>query len=549
MGDQAELLFQGGHVWTGAAATDAVAVVGGVIVAVGDEARARRGPGTEVVDLAGRTLIPGFRDGHVHVLEGGAESLTCDLTDAADVAEVQERVRAYAAADGGTGWIVGYSYPPEILPGGVGRADVLDAVVPDRPVALWSGDHHMVWLNSRALEVANITAATPDPARGTVVRDDDGAPVGTLLESAEHLLEGHLPGRSRDDEVRGFELGLARMAAAGLVFAQEAATPPGRVAAYQRVADRGGLSADIDLAFRVDPERWREQVEEFREARHEVDRGAARRHADHVRGGRLTARTVKLFMDGVIEGGTGALLEPYEDAKHDHGLAFWEREELVAAATAMDLAGFELHLHAIGDAAVRSSLDAFAAVAAANGPRDRRSVTAHTHLIHPDDLPRFRELGVTANFEPLWAQANGVMVDLTEPRLGQVRSTWQYPIGSLIRGGAPVSFGSDWPVSSPVPTEGIAVAVTRQTSEGHPPAGWLPQERITLDQALQAYTAGTAWQCRDEGRTGSIEVGRDADLALLGADLRAVPMGELAEVPVLGTWLAGRRVDGEGRPS
>jgi len=549
VGDQAEILFQGGNVWTGAAGTDAVAVGGGVIVALGDEARARRGRRTEVVDLAGRTLVPGFRDGHIHVLEGGAESLTCDLTDAADVVEVQERLRTYAAADGGTGWIVGYSYPPEILPSGVGRADVLDAVVPDRPVALWSGDHHMVWVNTRALEVAGITTATPDPPRGTVVRDDTGAPVGTLLEAAEHLIEEHVPRRTHDDEVRGFELGLARMAAAGLVFAQEAATPTARVAAYQRVADGGGLSADVDLAFRVDPVRWRDQVEEFREAREEVDRGTARRRADHVTGGRLTARTVKLFMDGVIEGGTGALLEPYDDAPHDHGLAFWEQEELVAAATAMDLAGFELHLHAIGDAAVRCSLDGFAAVAAANGPRDRRSVTAHTHLVHPDDLPRFRELGVTANFEPLWAQANGVMVDLTEPRLGAARSTWQYPIGSLIRGGAPVSFGSDWPVSSPVPLEGIEVAVSRQTRDGRPPVGWLPQERITLDQALRAYTAGTAWQCRDEGRTGSIEVGRDADLALLGADLRAVHVSELAEVPVLGTWLAGRRVGGERHSS
>lgn len=538
----ADLLFDGGAVWSGAETTDAVAVRDGTIVALGDEARSRRGPRTEVVDLAGRTLVPGFRDGHIHVLEGGAESLSCDLTDAADVAEVERRLAAYADGQPGDGWIVGYSYPPEILPGGIGLATVLDAVVPDRPVALWSGDHHMVWVNSRALEIAGITVGTADPPRGTILRDERGAPVGTLLEAAEDLLQPYLPARSTADEVRGFEVGLGRLAAAGIVFAQEAATPPERVAAYAEVADRGRLTADVDLALRVDPEGWRAQIPHFLDARREVDAGRARRRADGVPGGRLTARTVKIFVDGVIEGGTGALLEPYVDAPRSRGLSFWEVEELAAAATALDAAGFELHLHAIGDAAIRMALDAIGAAAANNGPRDRRPVTAHTHLVHPDDLPRFAALGVTANFEPLWAQPNPVMTDLTEPRLGPERSTWQYPIASLLRSGARVSFGSDWPVSSPHPLEGIAVAVTRQTPDGQPPGGWLATQRLSLEQALAAYTSGTARQCRDEQRSGTIEPGRDADLTLLGGELLDVPPLQLPDVDVIGTWLAGRRV-------
>ena len=544
MRGDADLLFTGGRVWTGAAPTDAVAVAGGTIAAVGEAARTLRGPSTTVVDLAGRTLLPGFRDGHVHVLEGGAESLACDLTDAADLADIEQRVATYASTHPGDGWIVGYSYPPEVLPGGVGHAAVLDALVPHRPVALWSGDHHMVWVNTRAMQVAGIDAGTPDPPRGTVVRDEGGAPVGTLLESAAHLLDGHVPRPTVDDEARGFAIGLARLAAVGVVFAQEAATPPARVAAYQRVADDGGLVADVDLAFRADPERWRDQVEAFVQARAEVDAGRRRRRTqDGVPGGRLTARTVKLFLDGVIEGGTGALLRPYEDAPPSRGLRFWEDDELVAAAVAFDRAGFALHMHAIGDAAVRQALDTVAAVAARNGPRDRRPVTAHTHLVHPDDLPRFGALGVTANLEPLWAQPNGVMVDLTEPRLGPERSRWQYPMGSLVRSGARVSFGSDWPVSSPVPLEGIAVAVTRQTVDGAPPGGWLPDQRLSLEQALTAYTVGTARQCGDEGRTGVISPGRDADLVVVGADLAEVAPLDLPTVPVVGTWLAGRRTD------
>lgn len=550
-----EWLFTNGAIWTGAAPTDAVGVVDGRIVTLGDEARAARTARTTTVDLAGRTLVPGFRDGHIHVLDGGVESLSCDLTDAADMEEVLARVRAHAAAHplGATGrgsgvgavpsdWLLGYSYPPEVLPGGIGRAEVLDAVVDDRPVALWSGDHHMVWCNSVALAVAGIDAATADPPRGTVVRDGAGQPVGTLLEAAEDLLHPHLPERTLDQMVDGLSAGLSRMAAAGLVFGQEAATPADRVPAYHRLADAGLLTADLDLAWRLEPARWRDQVGEFKDARTEVDRGRARRRGDGVPGGRLTGRTVKVFVDGVIEAGTGALLAPYEDAAHSHGLTFWERPELEAAALALDRAGFELHLHAIGDAAVRLALDTFAHVATKNPPRTRHPVTAHTHLVHPDDLPRFGALGVTANFEPLWAQPNGVMVDLTEPRLGVARSDWQYPIGTLVRRGAPVSFGSDWPVSSLVPMEGIAIAVTRQTETGDPPGGWLPDQRITLGEALTTYTVGTARQCGDDEDTATIEVGRRADLTLLDQNLADVAPSDLATVGVAGTWREGTPV-------
>jgi predicted amidohydrolase YtcJ len=553
----ADLLFVDGHVWTGeptaTGATrpvDAVAVIDGRIVALGHDARALRGVGTEVIDLAGGSLLPAFRDGHLHPLAGGAESLDCDLVDAADIDEVLARLAAFATAEPELAWVIGWGYPPEILPGGIGRADVLDAVVAGRPVALWSSDHHMVWCNSRALEVAGITAGTPDPARGTIVRDDDGHPAGTLLEEAERLLEAHLPPRGIAKEARGFEVGLARMAAAGLVFGQDAKTQPERLPAYLRVAGDGRLTADIDLAFKVEPDRWREQVADFVAARQLAVAAAAQRAADGVPGGRLTATTVKFFVDGVIEGGTGHLTAPYEASfggvhacGDDQGIANWETGEMIEAAAAMDAAGFQLHCHAIGDAAVRSTLDTVEAVAARNGDRDRRAVVAHTHLVHPDDLPRFAQLGVIANLEPLWAQRNAIMTELTEPRLGPERSRWQYPIGELLRSGAHVSFGSDWPVSSHEPLHGIAVAVTRQTPEGEPVGGWLPEQRISLDQALSAYTAGTAHQSHDEGETGRLAVGQDADLVVTEQDVTRVAPLELAAVRVTGTWRRGTRVD------
>jgi predicted amidohydrolase YtcJ len=547
------LLVQGddrrGSIWTGTGTrTDAVAVVGGRIVALGAEARERCGPRTEVVEVGDGTLLPAFRDGHIHPMNGGAESLDCDLVDSPDVDEVLRRLAAFAADRPDAPWLIGWGYPPEILPGGVGRASVLDAVVGDRPVALWSSDHHMVWCNSRALAVAGITPATPDPARGTIVRDADGDPVGTLLEEAEHLLDAHMPARDTAKLARGLEVGLARLAESGLVWAQDAWVTPAMLPAFERVADAGRLTADLDLALKVEVDRWRDQVEAFRDARTDVATAAARRVADGVPGGHLGFTTVKLFVDGVIEGGTGALLEPYCALDHDpgsgggHGIANWEPGELAEACAAFDAAGFQLHLHAIGDAAVRDALDAFTHVAAVNGERDRRPVVAHTHLVHPDDRPRFRALGAVANFEPLWAQPNEVMVDLTAPRLGPERSGWQYPIGSLLRSGAHVSFGSDWPVSSHVPLEGLQIAVTRSTP-GEPDAGVLhPDERITRDQALSAYTAGVAYQAGEEADAGTIAVGQRADLLLTGADVTRVRDDELGQVPVRATWRAGAAV-------
>jgi predicted amidohydrolase YtcJ len=548
----AQLLFVGGTIWTGTTSrVDAVAVVGERIVAVGREAIDRRGPATEVIDLAGRSLLPGFRDGHLHPLEGGTESLECDLVDAVDVEDVLARLGRFARETAGSGWIVGFGYPPEILPNGVGRAAALDAVVPDRPVALWSSDHHMAWCNHRALELAGITAGTVDPPRGTIVRDGDGHPVGTLLEEADKLVKACLPPRGVEKEARGLRVGLERMAAAGLVWGQDAWSVPDRLAAYQRVADAGELTSDIDLAFKAEVDAWREQFAAFLDARAEAAERMTRRAADGVPGGRLTATTVKFFVDGVIEGGTGYLLEPYcafgdGAGGHDHGIANWDQDELIEAATAFDAAGFQLHFHAIGDAAVRSSLDVFAAVADRNGVRDRRPVVAHTHLVHPDDRHRFRALGAVANFEPLWAQPNEIMVELTEPRLGPERSRWQYPIGSLLADGAHVSFGSDWPVSSHVPLDGIAVAITRQTRDGDPPAGWLPGERITRDQAFAAYTAGTAYQAGDEADAGTIAVGQRADLVALDGDVTELPPAELPEVAVAATWLGGRTVHATG---
>ncbi len=260
--------------------------------------------------------------------------------------------------------------------------------------------------------------------------------------------------------------------------------------------------------------------------------------------GQVTARSIKLFADGIIEGGTGALLQPYVDCPHSHGMPNWDWAELAEAVTAIDALGFQAHIHAIGDAAVRAGLDAVEEATRRNRPRDRRAVIAHAQLVDPADLPRFAELGVIANFEPLWAQGNGTMTDLTEPRLGPERSRFQYPIATLGRRG-PISFGSDWPVSSADPREGLAVAVSHLRVDAPDVSAtdepWLPEEIIGIEEAVGAYTGGVAYQAFAEGEWGRIAVGNSADLVLLDQDPRRVAPLELPSVRVLGTWLGGRR--------
>jgi len=536
------VFFAGGTVLTGdprRPRVDAVAVAGGRVVALGAEARDRVGVGVEVVDLAGRSLVPGFRDGHLHPLWGGTALLDAPIVDAVDVADVLERVRGFAEAHPGLPWITGAGYPPEILPGGIGLASVLDSAVADRPVALWASDHHTMWVNSAALAAAGIDARTSDPPRGIIARAGDGTPVGTLLEDATALVERHLPVRSRAELGRGLTLALARMAAAGIVAGQEAALEPENLAVYLDLAVAGRLTADVSIALRVDPARWQAQRPEFLAVREAAERAAA--ELGDAPTGRVRVPNVKFFADGVIEMGTGALLEPYSDDPSSRGIPNWSSEELAEAAAAFDADGFSSHIHALGDAGVRMALDAVAHTRRRNGAADRRPVVAHTQLVHPDDLRRFAALGAVANFEPLWAQRNEIMTELTEPRLGPERSNRQYPIAEIVRSGALVSFGSDWPVSSMVPLEGIAVALTRQTPDGHPPAGWLPQQRVALDTALSAYTRGVATQLFDDDR-GTITVGAPADLALLGADISRLPGAELAAVAVEGTWLGGTAV-------
>lgn len=510
----------------------AVAVEDGRVVAVGTEALALRATAAETVDLLGGVLAPAFGDGHAHPLQGGLEKLGPQVRSCASVDEIVACVKAWAEEHPDQEWIYGGSYDATLAPEGMFDARWLDAAVPDRPVVLRAWDYHTVWVNSEALRRAGIDASSPEPALGRIPRRADGSPLGILQEpGAVDLLIPVEPGRTHDERVEALRLATAEYADLGIAWVQDAWVEPAEVEAYLEASTRGLLSTRVNLALRADPLRWRDQVPEFVESR---------RRVEELGDPLLTAGTVKVFVDGVIENHTAAMLADYADTPGDRGLPNWDAAELTAAAVTFDKLGFQLHLHAIGDAATRTALDVFEAVESANGARDRRPVIAHVQVVDPADLPRFQRLGVIANFEPLWAQLDPMMLDLTIPRLGPERERLQYPIRTLLES-ASVSFGSDWPVSSADWRPGVATAVTRQTEQRVPEAGWTPVERIPLTDALEAYSSGVARQAFAQRARSELRPGSSPDLVWLDTDPRHVDPHDLRSVRVLGTWVAGVR--------
>jgi hypothetical protein len=517
----------------------ALAVRDGRIAALGRDADLRplAGPRTRVVDFHGRTVLPGFQDAHVHPSIGGWAMLTCDLHDVPwDRDAYLGRIRAYADANPGEAWVVGGGWGMPAFAGGTPSRRDLDSVVPDRPAFLENRDGHGAWTNSRALALAGIDAGTPDPPHGRIEREPDGTPQGTLHEAAAKLVRRHMPAFTQDRWEAAILAAQAHLHGLGITAITDAWVEPEHVAAYRALAADGRLSLRTNLSLWWDRDGDLGQLAWFEEVRHTVGIG------------RLRASTVKLMLDGVLENYTGALLEPYLDAAGrataNTGIDLIDPDRLAREiAPALDAAGFQLHFHAIGDRAVRSALDAVEAVGLRNAPRDRRPHIAHLQVVHPADVPRFAALGVGATMQPLWAAAEAQMRDLTIPFLGPERSGWQYPFRSLQRAGARLVGGSDWSISTADVLEQAEVAVNRVARAGRgiePP--FLPDERLDLGSALEAFTIGSAWANRLEDVTGTLEPGKLADLVVLDRDVFDRGAGEIGDARVVLTLSEGTAV-------
>ncbi len=469
--------------------------------------------------------------------------MRCDLSEHSTREDYLTTIGAYAAAHPEVEWITGGGWALAAFPGGTPTAADLDAVVPDRPVFLPNRDHHGAWANSRALQLAGVDARTPDPGDGRIERDAQGRPSGTLHEGAMELVGRMVPDNTAEDLVDALLEGQRYLHAMGITAWQDAI-----VGAYANMNDASGayltLVGDGRLTAKVVGALWWRRD---RGAEQIADLVAAR---ERLTSGRFRATSVKIMQDGVSENFTAHMLQPYCDGHGGHtestGIAFVDPVALREHVTALDREGFQVHVHAIGDAAVRETLDAFEQASRANG-RNRfeanRHHIAHLQVIHPDDVPRFARLGVAANMQALWAAYEPQMTELTIPFLGDERAGWQYPFGDLARSGAPLAMGSDWPVTSPDPLHAIHVAVNRVLPEadGEDLRPFIPEQALDVTTALTAYTAGSAWVNHLDDTTGTIEVGKAADLVVVDRDIRLTPES-IADARVLATYVDGNQV-------
>ncbi len=531
----ADLVLHHGAIYTMSAArtwAEAVAIDNGRIVYVGTEDGIKPwlGSRTKRVDLQGKMVLPGFHDSHVHPVTGGIELGECNLNGLTTPQQILAAIRRYAEQNPNAPWIRGGGWDLPIFPNANPHKSLLDQIVPDRPVYLAAADGHSAWVNSRALQEAGITKDTPDTPHGRIERDPKtGEPTGTLREDAMDLVAEHLPEYTADDYLKGLRRGLEMANRFGITSLQEASADSNLLEAYKELDRRGELTARVVAAMYVDPAQGVAQI----------PRLVAMRQKYQSK--RLRVNSVKIFADGVIEARTAAVLEPYLD-HGDLGKANLDPQVFNGLLTALDREGFQIHVHAIGDRAIRMALDAFQSAVSANGQRDSRHHIAHLELINPQDIPRFRQLAVIANFQPLWAYADSYITELTEPALGPARSRWLYPIASVLKTGAVMACGSDWSVSSMNPVDAMQVAVTRRGLEDSTGAAWIPQELAELPTMIAGYTINGAYVNFEEQETGSIEVGKAADLIVLDRNLFEIPVHTIHRAKVLLTLLEGKEV-------
>ncbi len=537
--DVADLVLNHGRIYTvdkDRSEAEAVAIRDGRIVYVGDAAGAATltGDTTEVIDLGGRLVLPGFQDVHIHPISGGVEASACDLNNLETVGEYRTRIAEYAQANPDLPWVLGGGWSMAAFgPGARASKGILDELVPDRPVLLYSRDGHSAWANSKALEIAGITKDTPDPADGIIDRDPDtGEPVGSLQEGAASLVSQHVPETTPDMLTLGLEYARDMLHEYGITSIQVAYAYEPDLEAYTRLDSAGELDLRVVASLWWERDETEEQIPRLEAMRENYTKGNVR------------ATTVKIMQDGVMENYTAVMLEPYLTPEKTRGIPMVDPEFLKEVVTMLDAKDFQVHFHAIGDGAIRQALDSIEAARTANGPSAHRHHISHLELIDPADIPRFAELDTVANFQPLWAYPDDYITELTVPFIGEERAKWLYPIKSVIDAGGKVAFGSDWSVSTANPFMQMETAVTRMDVDANEGDVLLPEQRITIEQAVEAFTINAAFVNHHDDVTGSIEEGKLADLVVLDQDLFAIEPTAISDTKVLLTLFGGEPVYG-----
>ena len=523
----------------------AVVIKGDKIIFVGDEQDAvlYQNSATQVIEMSGGMVLPGFIDSHVHLLWGGIEMNDCRLHDLKTPTQIFQALRDYVVLHPKNEWLRGSGWELPIFPDGNPRKEWLDEISPDKPVFLLSADGHSAWINSKALALAGINAQTPDPVNGRIERDPNSKePSGVLREDAMGLVEPLLPLYTKDQIDTGLQFAVKEANRLGITAILDAGTESytsndsirrsyDGLDSYREATLDKKISMRVAVSQYANPESWKDDLTQMKKRRFANELGVM--------------NTVKIFSDGVIEGGTAALLEPYLGTD-DHGILNWHPDTLKKAVAEYDKAGFQVHVHAIGDWGIRSTLDAFEYARQHNGVEDKRHMMSHIQLIHPKDVPRFKELNIIASFQALWAYPDKYITDLTLPVLGPVRSKWNYPINSVFLSGARITGGSDWTVSSLNPLDAIEVAVTRRELGKNDGDALLPEEAVELETMLRAYTLEGAFSLFKENEIGSLEAGKLADIIILDRNLFQIPPYEIHNASVVQTIFNGKIVYKEG---
>ena len=512
----------------------AVAIRNGKIVAVGENAEieAMIGPDTQTVDLKGRMALPGFHDSHVHPTMGGYALLGCNLESERSIEAIIAKV-TICAAQADQGWLEGHAFDLGLFDQDGPHKSLLDAIGTSRPVILWASDGHSAWANSHALELAGITADTPDPALGVIERDADGSPSGTLRETAQEMVRAVLPKPTLESNIKALGRGISHLNSLGVTSYIDAWVGLEDYESYRAIDQAGGLTARVVTSLTYESAFAKHLGDEF-------DQVLADRN--NYESDRLNHDSIKLYLDGVLEGETAALVEPYIGMHGQRGELILSPEALNAAVTRFDAMGLQVHMHAIGDQAVRAGLDAFEAARLANGSSDNRHHISHLQLIHFDDIDRFASLGTAANFQALWAYPDEWILKLNLPLLGEERVQGMYPIASVEQSGGRIVGGSDWNVSSANPLEAIEAGVRRQDPLIETGPVLNEAESVSLATMIAAYTINGAWLMHQEDRLGSIETGKQADIVILDRNLFEIPATGINEAQVVMTLLDGETV-------
>jgi len=513
---------------------EALAIHGDRVLAVGSskEIAVYRGASTRVIDGMGKLVLPGFTDCHIHFMDGSLGLTQVDLNGAKSIAEIQKRVKEYAAAHPHEEWIagMGWTYPtfgPSALP----DKKFLDEVVPDRPVYMQAFDGHSSWANSKALAMAGITRKTPDPPNGKIVRNDKGEATGALKESAGDLVAKLMPKPTHEERLAALRLGMHEANRFGLVRVHSAGQDFEWLDFYNELRQQHQLSVRFYVAYFLDPpELTPDAIEKIEQARRTY-------HDDWISGG-----VVKTMLDGVVEAHTAAMLAPYSDDPAQIGKLFWDPAKYKQAITELDRRGLQIFTHAIGDKAVRLALDAYQSATDTNHTHDMRPRIEHIETISAQDIPRFGKLGVVASFQPLHAYPDDDTLGIWARNVGKERAQRAWVWHSIESAGGVLAFGSDWPVVTLNPWPGVQNALTRQTTEGDPPGGFVPRERVSLENTIKAYTLGAAFAGHREKTEGSLEPGKLADLIVLSQDLFKIEPTEIAKTEVLLTMVGGKVV-------